>query len=94
MMNYVSNHTNDKLKVVKTEAPAISPWQKLANAVVEQAAKDYRTAQARVRANPESADRAKADMKQLERFFRSSWFEVLTDANGQAVLSRLRKEAA
>ena len=94
MMHYVSNHTNSKLRVKKIPAPAIQPWQKLANAIVEQAVKDYRTAQARVKANPESADHAKVEVRQLERFFRSSWFEVLTDVDGRLVLSRLKKEAA
>lgn len=94
MMHYVSNHTNSKLRVEKTPAPAIQPWQKLANAIVEQAVKDYRTAQARVKANPESAEHAKVEVRQLERFFRSSWFEVLTDVDGRLVLSRLKKEAA
>lgn len=94
MMHYVSNHTNSKLRVEKPPAHAIQPWQKLANAIVEQAVKDYRTAQARVKANPESADHAKVEVRQLERFFRSSWFEVLTDVDGRLVLSRLKKEAA
>ena len=94
MMHYVSHHTNSKLKVEQSTAPALSPWQKLANAIVEQAVKDYRTAQARVKANPESADHAKVEVRQLERFFRSSWFEVLTDVDGRLILSRLKKEAA
>ena len=94
MMHYVSHHTNSKLRVEQTTAPALSPWQKLANAIVEQAVKDYRTAQARVKANPESADHAKVEVRQLERFFRSSWFEVLTDVDGRLVLSRLKKEVA
>ena len=94
MMHYVSHHTNSKFKVEQSTAPALSPWQKLANAIVEQAVKDYRTAQARVKANPESADHAKVEVRQLERFFRSSWFEVLTDVDGRLVLSRLKKEVA
>lgn len=94
MMHYVSRNTQERLKIEKPAAEGISPWQKLANAIVEQAVKDYRTAQSRIKANPQSADRAKADVKQLERFFRSQWFEVLTDVDGRAVLARLRKEAA
>ena len=93
-MHYVSNRMNEKLKIQRTEAATLLPWQKLANAIVEQAVKDYRTAQARVKANPESAEHAKVEVRQLERFFRSSWFEVLTDVDGQLVLSRLKKEAA
>ena len=93
-MYYVSNRMNEKLKIQRTEAAALLPWQKLANAIVEQAVKDYRIAQARVKANPQNADHAKAEVGQLEHFFRSQWFEVLTDVDGRVILSRLRKEAA
>ena len=65
-----------------------------ANAIVEQAVKDYRIEQARVKANPQNSDHAKAEVRKLERFFRSDWFEVLTDVDGRLVLSRLKKEAA
>lgn len=94
MMHYVSNHANSKLRVEKTPAPAIQPWQKLANAIVEQAVKDYRMEQARVKANPRNSDHAKSEVRKLERFFRSDWFEVLTDVDGRLILSRLKKEAA
>lgn len=94
MMHYVSNHINSKLRTEKKPAPEISPWQKLANAIVEQAVKDYRTAQARVKANPMIATPAEKELRQLERFFRSQWFEALTDVDGRLVLSRLKKEAA
>ena len=93
-MHYVSNRMNEKLRIQKPEAAALSPWQKLANAIVEQAVKDFRIAQARVKANPQNADHAKAEVSQLEHFFRSQWFEVLTNVDGNLVLSRLRKEAA
>ena len=93
-MYYVSNRMNEKLRIQKPEAAALSPWEKLANAIVEQAVKDFRIAQARVKANPQNADHAKAEVSQLEHFFRSQWFEVLTNVDGNLVLSRLRKEAA
>lgn len=94
MMHYVSHDTRERLKIRKQAVEGISPWQKLANAIVEQAVKDYRIAQARVKANPQNADHAKAEVRKLERFFRSDWFEVLTDVDGRLVLSRLKKEAA
>lgn len=94
MTNNVSHHTNSKLRVEKSAAPALSPWQKLANAIVEQSVKDYRMEQGRVKADPQNADHAKAEVRKLERFFRSDWFEVLTDVDGRLILSRLKKEAA
>ena len=48
MMHYVSHHTNSKLRVEQSTAPALSPWQKMANAIVEQAVKDYRMEQSPV----------------------------------------------
>ena len=94
MMHYVSHHTNSKLRVEQSTAPALSPWQKLANAIVEQAVKDYRMEQAHIKANPQNSDYTKAEAWKLERFFRSDWFEVLTDVDGRLILSRLKKEAA
>ena len=94
MMHYVSHHTNSKLRVEQSTAPALSPWQKLANAIVEKAVKDYRMEQARIKANPQNSDYTKAEAWKLERFFRSDWFEVLTDMDGRLILSRLKKEAA
>ena len=94
MMHYVSHHTNSKLRVEQSTAPALSPWQKLANAIVEQAVKDYPMEQARIKANPQNSDYTKAEAWKLERFFRSDWFEVLTDMDGRLILSRLKKEAA
>ena len=94
MMHYVSHDTKERLKIRKQAVEGISPWQKLANAIVEQAVKDYRMEQARVKANPQNSDHAKAEVRKLERFFRSDWFEVLTDVDGQLILSRLKKEAA
>lgn len=94
MMHYVSHDTKERLKIRKQAVEGISPWQKLANAIVEQAVKDYRMEQARVKANPQNSDHAKAEVRKLERFFRSDWFEVLTDVDGRLILSRLKKEAA
>ena len=94
MIHYVSNHMSDRLKKEKTSVPAVQPWQKLANAIVEQAVEDYRKAQARIKANPMIADHAKVELRQLEQFFRSQWFEALTDVDGQLILSRLKKEAS
>ena len=94
MIHYVSNHMSDRLKKEKTSEPAIRPWQKLVNAIVEQAVEDYRKAQARIKANPMIADHAKVELRQLEQFFRSQWFEALTDVDGQLILSRLKEEVS
>ena len=67
MMHYVSHDTREWLKIRKQAVEGIPPWQKLANAIVEQAVKDYRMEQARVKANPQNSDHAKAEVRKLER---------------------------
>ena len=54
-------------------------YEKLANAIILQAVRDYRC----------STDNNK---KFLEKFFLSGWFTVLTKLDGQMLVERLRKE--
>jgi len=67
--------------------------QNLCSAVVVQAAKDYRTNAHKLRKNPEDTG-AQAGIRELEQFFRSYWFTVLSDADGGYILERLQKEVA
>lgn len=58
----------------------ISPYERLANAIVEQAVIDYRgTEDLRAR-------------RKIERFFLSDWFKVLTKIDGRRLVTELRKE--
>ncbi|MCR5137973.1 MAG: hypothetical protein K6C12_12970 [Oscillospiraceae bacterium] len=68
----------------------ISPYKLLANAIVKQAAKDWRYSARRLCRNPGNI-RAKATKKETERFFRSSWFEMLTDLDGETLLRKLKE---
>lgn len=67
--------------------------QLLCNAIIMQATKDFRTAARRLKKHPDDAT-AQANMAKLEHFFLSDWFSVLTSANGEHILNRLRKEVA
>ena len=67
-------------------------YQALANAIVEQAAKDYRTALKTLRRHPDSRAVIKDAMK-LERFFHSGWYGILTDVDPDYLITKLRKEA-
>ena len=58
----------------------MDPYERLANAIILQAVKDYRLC-----SRSESAG-------EIERSFLSDWFEVLTRLDGQVLLSKLRKE--
>lgn len=83
-------------QTLKIETPAhktLDPWEKLANAIVLRAVDDYRAAQKKLKRSPgnEAAD---TDIRRLNRFFRSQWFEELTSVDGRLLLRRLQKEAA
>ena len=68
-------------------------WESLANAIVVQAAKDYRMALNELRRHPDSKA-ALHVARRLERFFRSGWYSILTDVDPVYLIRRLRKEAA
>ena len=64
------------------------PYENLANAIIIQAAKDYRHA---LKA-PGKPGNVKT-MEECERFFQSQLFRLLTDIDGEALVEELRKEA-
>ena len=59
------------------------PWKALANAVIEQAAEDYREARRRGDAG---------EIRHLERWFRSGWASDLSRGLAPVILERLQKE--
>ena len=71
----------------------MTPYQRLANAIVEQAAKDYRSA---LKALARDSDNAyiQDEVKSIERFFRSEWFSILSDLNGELLLKKLKEEVS
>ncbi len=75
-----------------TKNLAEDPYEKLADAIVVQAAKDYMTNLRKKKRNPGSAS-ADHDIREIERFFRSDWYQVLTSVDGEYLIDRLRKEA-
>lgn len=68
-------------------------WQALANAIIEQAAKDYAAGIRLVKRDP-YARAALQDALAIERFFHSRWYSVLTEVDPDYLIERLRKEAA
>lgn len=77
--------------VPKAEETKIDPWQSLANAIVISAAKDYRAALRRIRRNPKSKT-ALSEIADLERFFRSDWYAMLTNVPGETLIRKLKEE--
>ena len=68
-------------------------FEGLANAIIIQAAVDYRRALKQLRQNPDF--QSAVSMKyEVERFFRSEWFSSLTRVNGPELQARLKAEAA
>ena len=69
----------------------MDPYENLANAIIVQAAEDYRAALKRLKRDPQNKS-ARQTAQEVEEFFRSGWFRVLTDADGGMILSRLKGE--
>ena len=69
----------------------MTPYERLANGIVLQAVKDYRDALQNLRINPSYPD-ALRTVSEVERFFRSGWFSVLTSVDGVVLMEKLRKE--
>ena len=68
-------------------------YEILANAIVEQAAKDYRWARTALIKDPENG--AAAQMRSdTERFLRSAWFGQLMRIDGEWLLEKLEGEFA
>lgn len=72
---------------------AENPYEKLANAIVLQAVSDYRVALKKVKKNPKNRD-AIDETLQIEKFFRSEWYQVLTSVDGEYLIDRLREEVS
>ena len=69
----------------------MSEYEMLANAIIEQATKDFRAAQKKLAKNPNNVT-AQRTVREVEVFFLSDWFKVLTAVNGPAILKMLREE--
>ena len=58
----------------------MNPYENLANAIILQAAKDYRLTD------------DEQQLQEIERFFRSGWFGVLSKVHPEFLIKELRKE--
>ena len=68
-------------------------WEKLAHAVILRAVEDYRAARRRLHRSPDQKE-AQATIREVEKFFRSSYFAQLTDLDPEYLIQRLKEEAA
>jgi len=58
----------------------LNPYENLANAIILQAVKDYRLTD------------DEQELQEIERFFRSGWFGVLSKVDPEFLIKELRKE--
>lgn len=58
----------------------MNPYEELANAIILQAVKDYRLTD------------DERELQEIERFFRSGWFGVLSKVDPEFLIKGLRKE--
>lgn len=66
------------------------PYENLANAIIVQAAKDYQKAMRQLRHNPKYTA-AVHTKHEVERFFHSQWFQILTDADPEFLLEHIAR---
>ena len=68
----------------------MEPYQALANAIVEMAVKDYKQALKYHFRHPEKK-KYRDEVADLENFFRSGWYGMLTDLDGELLMAGIRK---
>lgn len=69
----------------------IDGYQKLANAIILQAVKDFKPAYRRLLRRPNDK-RAQDKVREITEFFSSQYFEFLTDLDGPTLLHQIIKE--
>ncbi|MBR3639369.1 MAG: hypothetical protein IKN50_02055 [Clostridia bacterium] len=69
----------------------MDPYQNLANAIIIQAAKDYKIYLRRLRRNPNNKE-AQAGAAEIERFFRSDYYRSMTNVDGELLIKKLKEE--
>lgn len=70
----------------------MNEYKALANAIIEQAAKDFRAARKKLAKDLHNQSAQKA-VQDVEGFFLSDWFRVLTTLDGKQLLTMLKEES-
>lgn len=69
------------------------PYENLANAIILMAVKDYRWALNKLKKRP-NYEPAKRIIKEVERFFHSSWYRELTSVDGNFLIEKIRSDVS
>ena len=70
---------------------AEDPYERLANAIILQAVADYRVVLKKIKAHLKNRE-AISEALEIEKFFRSGWYGILTDVDGEYLIRRLQDE--
>ena len=85
---------DEMLRAEKKDREGIdSPWVRLANAVILQAAEDWRDAKKKLRSSPQNEEASKT-LAETEGFFLSEYFIGLSPCSGSTLLKRLKEETS
>jgi len=68
-----------------------NPYERLANAIILQAVKDYRNALRRLKKHP-NRDVDLFMKKEVEQFLRSGWYSCLTTVDPEMLIRKLNEE--
>lgn len=74
------------------DSDEIAGYKRLANAIVSRAARDYRLALKAKKRRPKNANVMRI-ISDCERFFRSQYYHILTDVDGEWLMKQIRKNA-
>lgn len=88
----VKKHIATPNQTINTSSGYGNSYQNLANAIIQSAASDYRTVLKIIKKRPDMRKICKLD--ELEAFFHSGWFSILTNLDGDYILNRIKKEVA
>lgn len=69
----------------------MNPYENLANAIVKQAADDYRVALEKLKVCPKDTC-ARSEKRSCEKFFQSLWFKTLTSVEGEYIVRKVQQE--
>lgn len=67
------------------------PYENLANTIVAQAASDYLVSLKKIKKNPRNKA-AMAEAMEIEQFFHSGWYGVLTGVDPDYLIRKLREK--
>ena len=77
---------------VESRSPTdIDPYKELANAIILQAVEDYRKWEKEY-SDSRDDQKLRKSLVELNEFFCSEWFELLTDLDGEQLLARVKAE--